>query len=233
MNAKKIYCFSLVFLIVFRLSAQEWKVELSYKYMYSNQWDKAIQIYNFSRPSLAEKQPLLRNGLNTSLSYRFKNAKHLKHGINISYCYFRSSSENKNFNNSLNLNFINLGYLLHFENQEKWRGLYTDIIIGATSSLLKRNLNGETFEYDDTKSNAFGIGGDINLKLGYAIKLNNRSFLSPFVAIACTPYLYAPNSEAVINETKGLTSRNWTSIWSTQIGFIFQLRQKENGEQTN
>lgn len=228
MNPKITYCFLLVLLIACRFSAQEWQVDLSYKYLYSKQWDKAIQTYNFSRPFLSEKQSLLRNGLTTSLSYSFKNEKQLKQGINISYCYSRSSAENKNFNNAFNLHFITMGYLLHFENWEKWKGLYTDFIISATSSALFRNLNGESFEYDETKSKAFGIGGDINFKFGYAIKLNNRSFLSPFVAMGYTPYLYSPNSEAVINQTKGLTSMNWTSIWSTQIGVKAYLREEKN-----
>ena len=58
-------------------SAQEFKADVSYKYMYSNQWDKTIQTYNFSRPFLKENQPLLMNGLNTSVSYIFKNEKRI------------------------------------------------------------------------------------------------------------------------------------------------------------
>ena len=108
MRLKKLYGIFLLVLSI-NLTAQELKLDLSYKYIYSKQWDRAIQTYNFSRPFLTKKQPLLMNGLNTSLSYVFKNEKHFKHGINLSYSYFRSSAENENFNNSLNLHFINLG----------------------------------------------------------------------------------------------------------------------------
>ena len=38
------FCFSM---------AQEFKIDVSYNYLYSNQWDKAIQTYNFSRPFVA------------------------------------------------------------------------------------------------------------------------------------------------------------------------------------
>lgn len=207
-------------------SAQEFKADVSYKYMYSNQWDKTIQTYNFSRPFLKENQPLLMNGLNTSVSYIFKNEKNLKHGINLSYSYFRSAAENENFNNTLNLHFVNLGYILLYENTEKWKGLYSELIISATSSGLFRNINGEPFEYDETKSKAFGIGGDILLKFGYYLKLKNKSFLSPFLSIGYTPYLYSTNSEAVINQTKGLTSKNWTGILTTQIGLNFKIRKQ-------
>ena len=208
--------------------AQEFKLDASYEYLYSNQWDKAIQTYNVSRPFLTEKQPLLMNGLNTSISYVFKNEKHLKHGINVRYAYFQSSAENENFNNILQLHFINLGYILHYESKEKSKGLYSDLIISATSSGLFRRINENPFVYDETTSKAFGIGGDICLKAGYCLTLKNNYFLSPFISIAYTPYLYSPNSEAVINQTKELTSKNWTGILTTQIGLTFHLKRQQN-----
>ena len=208
--------------------AQEIKMDASYEYLYSRQWDKAIQTYNVSRPFLKEKQPLLMNGLNTSISYVFENEKHVKHGINVSYAYFQSSAENENFNNMLKLHFINLGYILHYENAEKSKGLYADLIISTTSTGLFRHINGNPFEYDETTSRAFGIGGDICLKAGYYLTLKNNFYLSPFISIAYTPYLYSPNSEAVINQTKELTSKNWTGILTTQIGLTFHLKRQQN-----
>ena len=208
--------------------AQEIKMDASYEYLYSRQWDKAIQTYNVSRPFQTEKQPLLMNGLNTSISYVFENEKHVKHGINVSYAYFQSSAENENFNNMLKLHFINLGYILHYENAEKSKGLYADLIISTTSTGLFRHINGNPFEYDETTSRAFGIGGDICLKAGYYLTLKNNFYLSPFISIAYTPYLYSPNSEAVINQTKELTSKNWTGILTTQIGLTFHLKRQQN-----
>jgi hypothetical protein len=204
---------------------QEFKMEVSYNYLYSNQWDKAIQTYNFSRPFNVEKQPLLIHGLNSSLSYIFKSTKNFNHGINASYSNFRSSAENENFNNILNLHFINLGYILHYENAEKWKGLYTDLIISAKSSGLFRNVNGEPFEYDNTRSKAFGIGGDLSIKAGYNVNLKNKIYLSLFFLVGYTPYIYSPNSEAVINQTKGLVSNNWSGIFTSQVGLAFHIKQ--------
>ena len=129
----------LLFCVCNNLNAQELKADISYKYLYSSQWDKAIQTYNFTRPFITKKQPLLISGLNSSLSYIFKSSKNFKHGINISYSYFRSSVENEKFKNNLNLHFFNLGCILHYENKERWKGLYTDVIISATASGLFRN----------------------------------------------------------------------------------------------
>ena len=81
----------LVFVILLSSSAdvQEFKVDLSYKYLYSNQWDKLIQTYNLSRPFISEKQPFFKNGLNASLSYIYNSSKSFEHGVNVSYSYFR------------------------------------------------------------------------------------------------------------------------------------------------
>jgi hypothetical protein len=227
MRLQRLY--SLVLLVVsINASAQELKVDLSYNYIYSNQLDKIIQTYNFSRPFLTEKQPLLMNGINTSFSYIFKNERYLNYGINVAYSYFRSVAENENMTTTLQLNFLKLGYFLHYENPAKWKGLYTDIILSASSSGLFRNVNGEPFIYDEARSKAFGIGGELNLKLGYSLKIKNRTYVSPFISFAYTPYLYSPNSEVVINQTKGLCAKNWTSILGAQIGLAVHLRQQKN-----
>ena len=215
-----------LFFVCTKVKSQEFKIDISYKYLQSFQLDKAIQYYNFSRPTFTEAQPLFIHGLNSSVSYVFKSSKNLKHGFNVSYSYFRSYADNENFINSLNLHFLNLGYILHYENQEKLKGLYTDLIISATSSGLFRNLNDEPFIYDESESKAFGIGADVNVKLGY-LKMNSKSFLSPFIAIAYTPYFFSPNNEAVINQTKGLASKNWTGILSAQVGLSFYLKKNK------
>jgi hypothetical protein len=209
------------------LIAQEFKTDLSYNYLYSNEWDKAIQTYNFSRPFNTERQPLINQGLNAALSYIFESNKNFKHGVNLSYSYFRSFAENENFENNLNLHFLNLGYVLHYESNEKFKGVYTDLIISAKSSGLFRYVNGEPFDYDETTSKAFGIGADICLKTGYYLKLKSKMYVSPFISIAYTPYLYSPNNEAVINQTRGLSSKNWTGILTTQIGLTFHIRQQQ------
>ena len=56
----KVIIVIIVMIIVhFNSIAQEFKIDASYNYMFANQWDKAIQTYNFSRPFNYEKQPLL------------------------------------------------------------------------------------------------------------------------------------------------------------------------------
>ena len=211
--------------VVGKLHSQELKVDFSYKYMYAHQWDKAIQTYNFSRPFLAEKQPLLMHGLNGSATYLFPSEKQLSHGIQLSYTYCRSAAENENFNTTLNLHFVNIGYVLHLAPTEKFTGFYSDVILSATSSILHRRTNEEVLVDDETKLKALGIGGDVSLKVGYSLKLGTNSFLSPFLAVGYTPYFYSPATEAVINQTKTLSSKNWTGILTAQVGVAFHFKR--------
>lgn len=224
----RIIFFGILFLTLKNIAAQEFRADVSYKYMLSDKWDKAIQTYNFSRPFLEEKQPLLMHGLNASASYIFKSSRKFKHGLNLSFSYFKSSAENENLNNILHLHFLNLGYIIHFENTKKHKGLYTDLIISAVSSGLFRNVNDEPFEYDNTRAKAFGIGGNLSVKGGYYLNLKNKIYLSPFVLVGYTPYMYSPNSEALINQTKGLVNNKWTGIFATQVGMTFHIRQLKN-----
>ena len=218
--------FLLLFLFLFiDAQSQEIEVDLSYKYIFANNWDKAIQTYNFSRPFLTEKQPLFIHGINGSVSYIFKSENKFKQGINASYSHFTSYAENVNFVNQYNLHFLNVGYILRYESTEKLKGLTTDFILSASSSALFRNVNDEPFIYDDSRSKAFGIGGDLSIKTSYSFNLKNNIRVSPFIQIGYTPYLYSPNTEAAINQTTGLVAPNFTDVFSSQIGMKVRLRE--------
>jgi hypothetical protein len=215
----------LVLIVSKNVFSQELKVDLSYKYLYANQWDKAVQTYNFSRPFLSEKQPLFQNGIKASFSIIFKNDKDLKHGMQMSYSYFRSSAENVEFNNTLRLHFLDMGYLMHYENTEKWKGIYADIVVSVSSSGLFRYVNDEPLIIDESSSKALGVGVELNLKLGYCVQLRHNQCLSTFISLGYTPYFYSPLMEGVINQTNGLSSKSWTGILSAQMGLSYHLKR--------
>jgi hypothetical protein len=209
----------------FTTMAQELKIDISYKYIYANHWDKIVQTYNFSRPFNSNNQPLLMNGFNSSVSRIFKPNNNISHGLNVSYSYFRSSAEDQNFTNNLNLHFLNIGYILHYQNKEKNNHFYSDLIIAVTTSRLSRHLNGRPFEYDNNKSKALSIGGEADIKFGYNLQKINNKYLSTFIDIGYSPYLYSPNTETVINQTKGLVGKKWTTLLNSQLGLAYHFRQ--------
>ena len=165
------------------------------------------------------------HGINGSASYIFKSENKFKQGINASYSHFKSYAENVNFLNQLNLHFLNVGYILRHESAGSVEGLCTDFILSAVSSALFRNVNDEHFIYNDTRSKAFGIGGDLSVKSSYSFNLTNNIRLSPFIQIGYTPYLYSPNTEAVINQTTELTTPSFTGAFTSQIGVKVRVRE--------
>lgn len=203
------------------LKAQDMAVDISYKYMYAGKWDRFIQTYNLSRPSLTEKQPLFVHGINASFSYFFDPRRKFSGGIGLGYSFFRSAAENENFSNALNLHGLSLGYILHYQAAESRSGFYSDLMVSAVGTGLFRSVNGELFEFDDTKSKAFGTGLDFNLKAGYDIKFGDNLSIHPFLSVGCTPYLYSPSTEKVINQTKGFFTNSWTTIYTGQVGLGF------------
>lgn len=216
--------FLLYFLLLFiNVKSQKFELDFSYKYMFASKWDKAIQTYNFSRPFLSENQPLFIHGINGSASYIFKSENKFKQGINASYSHFSSYAENVNFVNQFSLHFFNVGYILRHTSTEKFKGLTTDFVLAATSSALFRNVNDEPYVYDEMRSKAFGIGGDLSVRTSYSFNIKNKIRLSPFVQVGYTPYLFSPNTEAVINQTRGLAAPNFTDVFSSQVGLRIGL----------
>jgi hypothetical protein len=117
-----------------------------------------------------------------------------------------------------------VGYILRHESTGSLKGLCTDFILSASSSALFRNVNDEPFIDNDVRSKAFGIGGDLSVRTSYSFNIKNKIRLSPFVQIGYTPYLFSPNTEAVINQTSGLAAPNFTDVFSSQVGLKVRLR---------
>lgn len=89
-------------------------------------------------------------------------------------------------------------------------------------------INYSTFIYDDSRSKAFGVGGEISYKIAYKLHESKRIKLYPYFQIAYSPYLYSPMTEAVINQTKNLVAKNWGTNYSFQIGCRFQFQKAVN-----
>lgn len=203
--------------------SQEIVTSFSYQYLYSGQWDKAIQTYNFSRPVNTEAQPLLQHGIDVSVAYLFKSTKNFNHGIGISYVYCRSKASNVNLENTLNYHLLNPGYVLHYAKAGQNEGFYADLGISAVLGGLFRKINGDAFVFDEKKAKALGIGGQLRLTCGYRIHMKGSRFISPFVSAGYAPYFFSPDTEAIINQTKGLTGKPWTSIISVETGVSFHF----------
>ncbi len=214
---------AILFFLTTWAKAQKMELDFSYAYLYAKAWDTNIQTYNFSRPFLANPQPLLQHGLGSSFSYIFQNERKIQHGLALGYNYFGSYANNTNFENKLNLHFLDLGYVLHYENPEKMKNFYVDAKVSASSSVIFRLVNNENLLVDETDMKAFGIGAKLSLKTGYFFRLTKTFYMGPFVEGAWSPIFFSPNTEAVINQTKRLVSKSTTGLFSLRLGVAFQL----------
>ena len=201
------------------MHAQKLSLDVSYKYMYAKQWDRSIQLYNFSRPWLIEKQPLLMHGVNAGFSYDVSSKKEFIHGLSVDFSFFRSVSENKNMVNAINLYISNMGYFVRKDFRILHSNCYTEIRLALTVSGLFRRVNQEPILVDDTQTRAFGIGSDIQVKFGYDLPCLAGIKGSLFLAVSYAPYVYSPYSESVLNQTMGITNHYGTGIVGAQIGF--------------
>ena len=201
------------------MHAQKLSLDVSYKYMYAKQWDRSIQLYNFSRPWLIEKQPLFMHGVNAGFSYDVSSKKEFNHGLSVDFSFFRSVSKNKNMVNAINLYISNMGYFVRKDFRILHSNCYTEIRLALTVSGIFRRINQEPMLVDETQTRAFGIGSDIQVKFGYELPCLAGIKGSLFLAVSYAPYVYSPYSESVLNQTMGITNHYGTGIVGAQIGF--------------
>ena len=204
-------------------SAQEWNVELGYQYLYANQWDKAVQTYNFSRPFIATKQPLLAHGSYFGGQYYFASQKKIHAGLKLNHSYYRSMAENPGLTATLRLQLLELGYVLRYEAPDKSNKFYFDLALSAITSHMTRSVNEEGLMIDEQRLRAWGIGGKLDLVAGYNLSSQKRYTLSPFAGLGYVPYFWSPQTEAVINQTRTLSGKENTSMLTWKIGMRMRL----------
>ena len=214
---KNFLLFGLLYIQV--ANAQKFSMDISYQYMYAKQWDRSIQLYNFSRPWLIEKQPLLIHGMNMGFNSALSIKQKLNHGLSGDLSFFSSSAANLNVLNTVHLFLGNIGYFAHKQMTIQSSSLYVEARVAMTISGLFRRTNQAPLLLDDKQVRAFGIGSQLQVKLGYYLPFFERVKSSLFVAIAYHPYIYSPYGESVLNQTMGITNHYGTGVVSAKIGF--------------
>lgn len=194
------------------------QIAVGYNYMIASGWDRAIQTYNFARPELTEKQPLLIHGVEVATEFLRDSGKYNERGFMASYRYFRSSAHNDNFNVALNAHIVNFGYGLSTNGMGKKKAIFCDVSISVLCGGIFRNVNGEPIRDDDKRVWAPGIGGELRPRIGYDLVIREKMIFSPYFQTTYCPFYYSPRAEAVLNQTMTLTGVKYTGILSLEIG---------------
>jgi hypothetical protein len=211
---------SLIFLCAHSLRSQDFEASISYEYLHAQAWNKAVQTYNFSRPFLANPQPLISHGLQASLEYPLPSNGNSNHSLMLDVGWYRSSAENVNFEATLNQYLLQIGYLRPLLQDQLPDQLTLKAGVSVVGGALFRRINGEPLVYDETNAKALGIGGGVRLKVNYYLINNGKIKAGPFLGLQYIPYYYAPKTEAIMNQTTGLTGKEWTSVFGSRLGVI-------------
>ncbi len=207
--------------------AEKWNIGFGYRYLYSSQWDKAIQTYNFSRPFLEENQPLLIHGTYAEAQLNFLSEKKIQSAIKIDHSYFRSRANNPNLKTRLNLHIVNLSYVFRYKDVEKFKRLHFELQLSLSNTLISKRINDEALFIDDKRSLAYGIGGKVGITALYTIQLEKFRPFDAFFNLAYTPYMRTPQSESLLNQTTRLVSKKNSSLLDWVVGFRIPLKKSD------
>lgn len=199
------------------IKAQIIGVDVAGNYLYSGQWDRAIQTLNFNRTAFGT-QPLLRYGFSVGTQYRIKREAS-PFGFSLRYGMVSSVNNFPGRRTVLQLHQL----AIHGQYTMKpieGRSLYLCFSGGLLSTLLLKKIESQYYVYDDQLARAVGIGPELSARLYYTCLEKSKLKFSPFLALSFSPFLWSPKTEALINQTSGLTSNAYTLLTQVNGGFI-------------
>lgn len=176
--------------------------------LYSPRWDQAIQTYNFTRPWLIEKQALLKFGTYSKVEYVFHalSDSKWKKSLYLNYSFHSSVAENTNFINRLTYQTVTPGIGFTHALSKKVNQLNFTVCTGLLLGGLKRTINDTAIVLENEWSTSFGIGVQTETIVKYDFHVAKK-VISPFLNFGFTPFLFQPDAEVVLNETKGFISK--------------------------
>ena len=195
---------------------------IGYQFQYASAYREAIQTYNFARPWLEKKQPLLENGLYVNVDYIFPAKKMIHHGIMLNYLFYRSYAINPDFEVGINQHGLNLGYLFRLDG-EKLKGFSLDFGASVATNYLDRKINNDFIQNDnDRKLIAVGIGWNFDFKLGYHVPFSASSNMTPFIGFG-VGRIFNTQAEAILNQTQTLTGEPCSWMIVARAGIQIEL----------
>jgi len=221
-------CLILPLIFSLQLSSQELGFTINYSLIEAKEWNQATQVYNLSRPFLANKQPLLRHGMNLGLYYLPNTVNRFSWGPSLSFSFFRSTAANPDFDISIRSLLLDLGIKLQYQPLADNRNLNLSLTPNLTITTLARKLNGELAILGETEENtplrSYGLGFGLNTQVSYDYSINANWSISPMLGAGYYPYLWVNRSEVIFNESAAGDLQSSTSILGLQGGIILKRR---------
>lgn len=197
--------------------AQQLTLGGGYQYLYSSEWDNAMQRYNFNRSFTDEAQPLLIHSTFIETAYFFASDRKTHSGVKLDYGFSRSNASNTESDLSFHLHLINLGYSFQYSFNYLKQQFYLETDVAFSTALLNKRIDGEIEVIDDEASRATEFGGKVALSLFYVIPINSDRQLAPFIGMAYAPY-FGSESEFLIDQTISPSSASDIKVLSVKVG---------------
>lgn len=226
---KSFFVLTLMLFNGFIASGQEIGLNFNYQLIEAREWNKATRVYNLSRPFLENKQPLLKQGFSFGCYYLRNPENKLSWGPSISFSFFRSSSENPNFNIDIHAFLVDLGAKIQYRPELANNNLSMSFTPNLSLTTLNRQLNGEIVIIGETEEDqplrSYGIGLGINTQVSYDYVVKDNWIISPMIGANYYPYLWASRSEVIFNESAAGDLKSSTALLGLQGGFIIKKRK--------
>ena len=225
--------FMLGYCLAGNAQSQEFGFSVSYQYLYAKEWNKAVQTYNFSRPFLTEKQPLLKHGIRLGAYYLFDTSKPFAWGPSVSISFHQSAADNNNFNINIQSFLLDLGMKLQYRPK---LGDTSPLHMGITPHLtglgLYRKLDGDVIIIEDDEEEempvrALGMGFGFNFQLGYDLNMGKSLIISPLFGMDYSPLVWSNRSDVVFNEASVGDLKSSTSMIRWQLGLLMRMKPQQ------
>ncbi|MCB9235577.1 MAG: hypothetical protein H6581_28230 [Bacteroidia bacterium] len=207
--------------------AQQFSLGLSYQWLHASQWNKAVETYNFSRPFLTEKQPLLRSGVRLDAAWILRENGKFSWGPALAASFHHSAADNPNYDIAIHAFLLDLGvrlqYLVPIGQNSSLNLSFTPAVTGA---MLTRSLNGEIVIVgpgeEDQPLRKAGVGLGLNFQLAFDLPMGQNWKISPLLGVNYDPMVWVSRSEVVFNEATVGELRSVTSLIRFQGGFAIR-----------
>lgn len=198
-----------------------------YSYMYPKEWDKIVQTYNWARPWLSNKQPLLASGFTAGIVYAYDATKGFRFTQELKFSKYTSIAANDNYNLSLTTNFAR--YSIGFEvypfiiannNVEPWkRYFFIGLSPGASFMWGGMKFNEEVLELDREPYRPLNITPTIGAYTGYKFDVNHKFSIIPVIGMTFLPIARMKDFDIALHGTSLPELKTQTLMFDVFAGF--------------
>jgi hypothetical protein len=193
-----------------------------YHNLHAFAWNESVRTYNFARPFLDNKQPLLQHGV--GFKYYTSSAKEgaAQKGFNIGLSWYQSKVENENYSVALHAGTFSVGYRLLVRELFESSGLLLSVSPEIQGTFIGRWQDEELLwlEMDDeeTRLIKLGVGAGINSALHYPIIKSEKSGVFLKLSLLYNPLWWTPGSSSVITQSNAVISNELGTSFSLNFG---------------